>query len=112
MEGGDQLVVSECERGGEVAVCDGEHFHQHAIARGGVGQVCNGVNSFLSIYMVGGLVVNMIDGVVAGTCGDSLRLVQFLVGGGKKIELGPGLICWILLFPLLAIVVEHSSLEY
>ena len=67
LEGGDQLVVSECERGGEVAVCDGEHFHQHAIARGGVGQVCNGVNSFLSIYLVGGLVVNKICGVVSGT---------------------------------------------
>ena len=63
--------------------------------------------------MVGGLVVNMIGGVVAGTRGGGLQLAQFLVGGGKKsIELGTGIVGWILSFPLIAIIVEQSSLEY
>ena len=34
------------------------------------------------------------------------------MGGGKKIELGPGLVGWIPSFSQLAIVIEHSSLEY
>ena len=84
LEGGDQLVVAERERGGEGVVRGGECCHQRAIARGGGGQVCNVVDSFLSIYLVGGLVVNKICGVVAGTRGGGLRLSQFLVGGCKK----------------------------
>ena len=83
------------------------------IASGGGGQVGNGVKIFLSIDMVGGLVVDVIGGVVAGTRGGGLQLAQFLMGGGKKgIELGPGLVGWIPSFPQLAISIEHSSLEY
>ena len=83
------------------------------IASGGGGQVGNGFNIFLSIYMVGGLVVDVIGGVVAGTHGGGLRLAQFLMGGGKKgIEIGPGLVGWIPSFPQLAISIENSSLEY
>ena len=63
--------------------------------------------------MVSGLVVNKICGVLAGTRGVGLKLAQFLVGNGKKyIELGPGLVGWIPSFPLLAVLGEHSSLEY
>ena len=113
LEGGDQLSVAQRERGGEGTVCGGERCHQRAIARGGGDQVCNGVDNFLLIYMVGGVVVNNICGVVAGTRSGGLRLAQFLVGGGKKyLELGPGLVVWIPSFPLLAVVVEHFSLEY
>ena len=63
--------------------------------------------------MVGGLVVDMIDGVVYGTRGCDLQLAQCLVGGGKQsLGLGPGLVRWIPSFPQLAIVIENSSLEY
>ena len=110
MECGDQLAVDEHERGGEGTVSGSEPCHRRAIDRSGGGQFCNGVDSFLSIYLVGGLVVNKICGVVAGTCGVGLRLAQFLVGGGKKyLELGPVLVGWIPFFSLLAVVGEHFS---
>ena len=113
MESGDQLVVAERERGGEGAVRDSERCHRRTIARGGGDQVCNGVDSFLPIYVVGGLVADNICGVVAGTRGGGLRLAHLLVGGGKKyLELGVGLLGWIPSFPLLAVVGEHSSLKY
>ena len=35
-----------------------------------------------------------------------------MVSDKKGLELGPGLVGWILSFPQLAIVVEHFSLEY
>ena len=63
--------------------------------------------------MVGSLLVDMIGGVVAGTRGGGLLLAQFLMGDGKKgLELGPGLVGWVPSFPLLAIVIKHSSLDY
>ena len=62
--------------------------------------------------MVGGMLADMIGGVVAGTSGGGLRFAQFLMGGGKEgFEMGPGLFGWILLLPNLAIVIELSSLE-
>ena len=113
LESSDQLVVAESERGGEVAVHGGECCHQLTIARGGGGQVCNAVDSFLFIYLVGGLVVNKICGVVSSTRGSGLQLAQFLVGGCKKyLEFGPGLVGWIPYFPLLSVVGEHTSLKY
>ena len=113
MESGDQLVIAECEFGGEVAVRDGELCHRRAIAPSGGGQVCNGVNSFMLIYLVGGLVVNNICGMVTDTHSGGLRLAQFLVGGcKKKLEFGPGLVGWIPSFPLLAVVGVNSSLKY
>ena len=63
--------------------------------------------------MVGGLLVDMIGGPVSGTRVSGFRRAQFLMGGGKKgLELVPGLVGWVLSFPLLTIVIEHSSLEY
>ena len=63
--------------------------------------------------MVGSLLVDMIGGVVVGTRGGGLPLAQLLMGGGKKgLELGPGLVGWVPSFPLLAIVIKHSSLDY
>ena len=57
--------------------------------------------------------IDMIGGMVAGTCGGGLQLAQFLMGGGKKgLGLGPGLVGWFPSFPHLEIVIEHSSLEY
>ena len=38
----------------------------------------------LSIGMVGGVLADMIGGVVAGTHGGGLRLAQFLIGGEKS----------------------------
>ena len=62
--------------------------------------------------MVGGVLVDIIGGVVSGTRGGGLQLVQSLMDGGKKsLEMGPGIIGWLLLFLQLAIVIEHSSLE-
>ena len=111
--GRDQLAVAEHDRGGEGTVCGSECCHHCVIARGGGVQVCNGAKSFLPIYMVGDLVVNMIGGVLACTCGGGLRLAQFLVGGDEKyLEVVPGLVGWIPSFPLLAVVAEHSSLGY
>ena len=113
LEGVDQIAVAENERGGEGTVCGGDCCHRHVIARSGGGQVCNDVDSFLLIYMVGGLVVNKSCGMVAGTCDGGLRFAELLVGGEKKyLELNPGLVGWILSFPLLAVVGEHSSLKY
>ena len=44
--------------------------------------------------MVGGLVFDVIGGVIAGTRGGGLRLAQFLMDSGKNIlEIGPGLVC-------------------
>ena len=54
----------------------------------------------------------MIGGVVASTRSGGLKHAQFLVCGGKNLEFGPGLVGWIPSFPLLAVVVEHFSLEY
>ena len=113
MESGKQLVVDERERNSKVDVCGGECCHRRAIARGGCGQVRNGIKSFLSIYLVGGLVVNKICDVVAGNRGGGLRLAQLLVGGCKKdLEFGPGIVSWIPSFSLLAVVGEHTSLKY
>ena len=84
MEGGDQLAVAQRERGGKGTVGGGESRDRRAITSGGGGQVGNVVNSFLSIYIVGGVLDDMFGGVVAGTCGGSLRLAQFLMGDGKK----------------------------
>ena len=104
LEGGDQLVVAERERGVEGVVRGGECCHRRAIARGGCGQVRNGIKSFLSMYLLGGLVVNKICDVVAGNRGGGLRLAQLLVGGCKKdLEFVAGLVSWILSFPLLAV---------
>ena len=74
MEVGDQLAVAQHESSGKGTVGGGESRDQHAIASGGGGQVDNGVDSFLSIDMVGGVLVDMIGSVVAGTCGSGLRL--------------------------------------
>ena len=113
LDSGDQIVVAERERGGEVAVRGGERCHRRAIASGGSVQVCNRVDSFLSIHLVGSLVVNKLCGMVAGTRGGGLQLAQFLVGGCKKdFEFGPGLVGWIPSFLLLAVVGEHTSLKY
>ena len=100
MEGSDKLAVAQRERGGKGNVGDGECCDQRAIASGGGGQVGNGIDSFLSIYMVGGVLVDMIGGVVSGTRGGGLRLAQFLMGSGKNVfELVPGLVGWVPLFP-------------
>ena len=85
MEGGDNLAVAQCESGCEGNVGGGERQDQHAIAIGGSGQIGNGVGSFLSIDMVGGVLVAMIGGAVSGTCSGGLRLAQFLMGIGKKV---------------------------
>ena len=107
MEGGDKLSVTQRERGGKGTVGGGESFDQRAIASCGGVQVGNGVDSILLIDMVGGVLADMIDGVVAGTNGGGLQFVQFLMGGGKEgFELGPGLVGWILSLPKLAIVIE------
>ena len=101
------------ERGGKGTVGGSERCNQHAIASGGCGQVGNGVKIFLSIDIVGGVLVDMIGGVVAGNRSGGLRLAQLLMGGGKKgLELGPGLVGWVPSFPHLTIVIGHSSLEY
>ena len=55
------------------------------IVSGDGGQFGNGVDSFLSIDMVGSMLADMIGGVVAGTRGGGLQPVQFLMGGGKKV---------------------------
>ena len=57
--------------------------------------------------MVGGVLVNMIGNILAGTSGGGLRFAQFLMGGGKKgFELGPDIFGWVPLFTKLAIVIE------
>ena len=107
MEVGDQLAIAQREHGGKGTVGGGESRNRRAIASGGGGQVGNGVDSFLSICMVGGVLADMIGGVVSSTRGGGLQLVQFLMGGGKKVfEMGPGIVGWVPLFPQLAIVIE------
>ena len=60
------------------------------IASSDSGQIGNGVNSFLSIDMVGGVLADMIGGVVASTRGGGLRFAKFLMSSGKEgFELGP-----------------------
>ena len=100
MEGGDHFSVARLECGGKGTVGGGESCDRHAITGGGSGQVGNGVDSFLSIDMVGGVLADMIGGVVSGTRGGGLRLAQFLMGSGKNVfELVPGLVGWVPLFP-------------
>ena len=107
MESGDHLAVAQSERGGEGTVDAGESRDRRAIASGGGGKVGNDVNSFISIDMVGGVLVNMIGGLVAGNRGGGLRLAQFLMEGGKKgFKLGPVLFGWVPSFPQLATVIE------
>ena len=72
MEGSDQLAVAQREHIGKGTVGVGDSRNQCAIASSGGGQVGNGVDSFLSIDMVGGLLAYMIDDVVAGTSGGGL----------------------------------------
>ena len=55
------------------------------IVSGDGGQFGNGVDSFLSIDMVGSMLADMIGGVVFGTCGGGWQLAQFMMGGGKKV---------------------------
>ena len=72
-----------------------------------VAEVGNGVDSFISIDMVGGVLTDMIGGVVASTRGGGLRFAKFLMSSGKEgFELGPDLVGWIPLLPKLAIVIE------
>ena len=107
MEGGDQLADAQRERGGEGTVGGSESRDRCVIASDGVGQVGNGVDSSLSIDMVGSMLVDMIGGMVAGTRSGGLQLTQILMGGGKKgFELGPGIVNWVPSFPQLAIVIE------
>ena len=58
MEGGDQLAFAQRERVSEGTVVGGESRDQRVITSGGGGggQVGNGVDSFLSIDMFGGVV--------------------------------------------------------
>ena len=107
LEGGEQLSVDQRECGGEGSFGYGESRNQHAIASSGGGQVGNGVDSFLLIDKVGGVLVDMIGSVVASTRSGGLQLTQFLMGGGKNVfELGPGLVRWVPSLPKLAIVIE------
>ena len=107
MEGGDRLAVAQRERGGAGTVGGGESRDGRAIASSDGVQVGNGVDSLLSIDMVGGMLAEMIGGVVAGTRGGSLQFAQSLMGGSKEgFELGPGLVSWISSLPKLAIDIE------
>ena len=89
MEGGDNLAVAQCESGCEGNVGGGERQDRHAIAIGGSGQIGNGVGSFLSIDMVGGILFGMIGGVVDSAHVGGLQLAQFLMGSFRSYQLGP-----------------------
>ena len=72
MEGGDKVTVAQREIRGEDTVGGSDSCEQRAIASGGGIQVGNGVDSILLIDMVGGVLADIIGGMVSGTSGGGL----------------------------------------